>query len=178
MNVIYTWRHFIDNFSSQFESENMFIVLITKLMWSDRLTHWGRVTHICINKLTIIGLDNGSLTGRHQAIICTNVGILLIGPLGTNFSEILIKIHIFSFKKMHLKMSPGNCQPFCLNLNVLKKFAHDMIAVQIFVVISCLEYITIIYIFYQHWIAKIYHQWYRLQNIRANKAENLCILFC
>ena len=43
--------------------------------------------------------------GRRRAIIWTNAGILLIGPLGTNFSEIFIEIHIFSFKKMHLKMS-------------------------------------------------------------------------
>ena len=40
-----------------------------------------------------------------QAIIWTNAEILLIGPLGTNFSEILIEIDIFSFKKMHLKMA-------------------------------------------------------------------------
>ena len=55
-------------------------------------THWGRVTHICVNKLTIIGSDNGLSPGRRQAIIWTNAGILLIGPLGTNFSEILIEI--------------------------------------------------------------------------------------
>ena len=73
-----------------------------------RLTHWGRVTHICVSKLTIIGPDNGLSPGRRQAIIWTNDGILLIGPLGTNFSEILIEIYIFSFKKMHLKMSSGN----------------------------------------------------------------------
>ena len=36
-----------------------------------------------------------------QAIIWTNAGILLIGPLGTNFSEILIKILTFSFKKLN-----------------------------------------------------------------------------
>ena len=30
---------------------------------------------------------------------------LSIGPLQTNFSENLIEIHIFAFKKMHLKMS-------------------------------------------------------------------------
>ena len=28
------------------------------------LTHWGRVTHICVNKLTIIGSDNGLSPGR------------------------------------------------------------------------------------------------------------------
>ena len=57
-----------------------------------QLTHWGRVTHMCISKLTIIGSDIGLLPGQCQAIIWTNAGILLIGPLGTNFSEISIKI--------------------------------------------------------------------------------------
>ena len=46
------------------------------------LTHWGRVTHICVGNLTIIGWDNGLSPGRRQAIIWTNAGILLIGPLG------------------------------------------------------------------------------------------------
>ena len=50
--------------------------------------------HICVSKLTIIGSDNG---------------ILLIGHLGTNSSEILIEIYTFSFKIMHLKMSSGKC---------------------------------------------------------------------
>ena len=54
------------------------------------LTHWGRATHICVSKLTIIGSDNGLSPERRHAIIWTNAGILLIGPLGTNFSEILI----------------------------------------------------------------------------------------
>ena len=35
------------------------------------LTHWGRVTQICVNKLTIIGSDNGLSPGRHQHIIWT-----------------------------------------------------------------------------------------------------------
>ena len=59
------------------------------------LTHWGRVTHICVGKLTIIASDNGMSPGRRQAIIWTNDGILLIGPMGTNFSEMLIEIHTF-----------------------------------------------------------------------------------
>ena len=83
-------------------------------------THWGRETHICVGKLTIIASDNGLSPGRRQAIIWTNAGILLIGPLGTNFNEILIEIHTFSFKKMHLKMSSVIWRPFCLGLNVLK----------------------------------------------------------
>ena len=83
------------------------------------LIHWGRVMHICVSKRAIIVSDNGLLPGRRQAIIWTNAGILLIGPLGTNFSEILIEIHTFSFKKMHFKMSSGKWWPFSLSLNVL-----------------------------------------------------------
>ena len=76
------------------------------------LTHWGRVTHICDSKLTIIGSDNGLPPARRQAIIWTNAAILLIRPLETNFREILIEIYIFSFRKMHLKMSSAKWRPF------------------------------------------------------------------
>ena len=84
-------------------------------------THWGQVMHICISKLTIIGSDNGLSSGRRQAIIWTNDGILSICTLGKNSSEILSEIHAFSFTKMHLKMWSGKWQPFCLSLNVLKR---------------------------------------------------------
>ena len=43
---------------------------------------------------------------------------MLIGLLGTTFSEILIGIEIFSFKKIHLKMS-AKWRQFCLGHNVL-----------------------------------------------------------
>ena len=86
------------------------------------LTHWGQVTHICISKLTIIGSDNGLPPDRRQAIIWTNAGILLIGPLGTNFSVISIEILTFSFKKMRLKVSSAKQRPFCLGLNVLTQW--------------------------------------------------------
>ena len=76
------------------------------------LTHWGRVTHICVGKLTIIGTDNGLSPERRQAIIWTNAGILLIGPLGTNFSEILIEIQTFSLKKIRLKCRLRNVVHF------------------------------------------------------------------
>ena len=100
--------------------------LVSKRLWSFirkakkvLLTHWGRVTYICVRKLTIIASDNGLSPGRRQAIIWTSAGILLIWTLGTNFSEILIEIHVFSFKKMHLKMSSAKWRPYCLGLNVL-----------------------------------------------------------
>ena len=82
------------------------------------LTHWGRVTHICIGNLTIIGSDNGLAPDRRQTIIWTIAGILLIGPLGKKFSEISIGIYIFSFKKMDLNMSSGKWRPSCLSLKV------------------------------------------------------------
>ena len=78
------------------------------------------MTHICVGNLTIIGSDNGLSPDRRQAITWTNVGILLIWPLGTNVSEMLIEIHTFSIKKIHLKMSSGKWRPFCLGLNVLR----------------------------------------------------------
>ena len=42
--------------------------------------------------------ENDLAPGRRQAILWTNAGILLIGPLETNFSEIIIGIQQFSFK--------------------------------------------------------------------------------
>ena len=93
------------------------------------LTHWGQVTHICVSDLTIIGSDNGLSRGRRQAIIRTNAGILLIRPLGTNFSKILFEIIIFSFKKMHLKMPFAKRRPFCLGLNVLTHWALNKMAI-------------------------------------------------
>ena len=88
-----------------------------------------RVTGLCEGKmfpfddvimnLTIIGEDNGLSPGRRQAIIWTNTAILLIGPWGRNCNEILIGIHTFSFKKIHLEMSSVKWRPFCLGLNDL-----------------------------------------------------------
>ena len=111
----------------------MLIKDIISAMWGrqyDILTHWGRVTHICVSKLTIIRSDNGLSPDRRQAIIWTNAGLLLIEPLGTNFSEILIEILTFSFKKMCLKVSSAKRRPFCLGLNVLirRRFSFSRLA--------------------------------------------------
>ena len=77
------------------------------------------MTHICVSKLTIIGSENGLSPDRRQAIILTNAGLLLIGPLGTKCSELFIEILAFSSKKMRLKVSAAKRRPFCLGLNVL-----------------------------------------------------------
>ena len=102
--------------SSPGQSKRHFnLKIVITSTWSQHvrphLTHWGRVTHICVVKLTIIGSDNGLSPGRRQAIIWTNAGLLLIRPLGTNFGEFGIGIQTFSFKKMHLKMSSTKWRP-------------------------------------------------------------------
>ena len=80
------------------------------------------MTYICVSKLPTIGSDNGLSPGRRQAIIWTNAGILLIGPLWTDSSEILIEIPTFSFKKMHLKEPSAKLaamlsRPQCVNMD-------------------------------------------------------------
>ena len=102
-----------------------FYVFKWKLFPRVQLTHWGRVTHICVGKLSIIGSDNGLSPNRRQAIIWTNAGILLIGTQGTNFSEISIEMYTFSFRKMHLKVSSGKWRPCCLGLNELTVNQHS-----------------------------------------------------
>ena len=89
-----------------------------KIWMSDWITHWGRVTHICVSKLIINSSDNGLSPGQHQAIIWINAGTILIGPSGTNFSEKSIEIHTFSFKKC-IEMSSLTWRQFCLGLNML-----------------------------------------------------------
>ena len=91
----------------------LLLQLHVAVMWckSTSLTHWERVTHICVSKLTIIDSDNGLSPGRRQAIIWTNAVILLIGPIGTYFNEFVIEIHTFLFLKIHLKMSSGKWRP-------------------------------------------------------------------
>ena len=73
-------------------------VIFRHISW----TQWGRETHTCVSKLTIIGSDNGWSV---PAFIWSNAGILLIRTIVTNFSEILSAIHINSLKciwKCHL----------------------------------------------------------------------------
>ena len=72
-----------------------------------------------------IGSENGLSHRQCQAIIWTSSGILLIGPLVTNFKEFFfINIENVSFSKMHLNISFESiifemvsilCQPQCVN---------------------------------------------------------------
>ena len=111
------------------------------------LTHWGRMTHICVGNLTIISSDNGLSPGRRQTIIWTDDGILLIQPLGTNFSEISIEILIFSFKKMRLKLLSAKWWPFCLNVLIQHLYGQiDGESIKLS-------------IWHSHWLTKSKHCW-------------------
>ena len=60
------------------------------------LTHWGRVTDICVSILTITGSDNGLSPGRRETIIWTDDGIALIGALGSKLQWNLNR-NLYSF---------------------------------------------------------------------------------
>ena len=100
----------ISPFWNSHESWHLICLSLILVYWT--LIHWGRVMHICISKLTIIGSDKGLSLGWRQAIIWTNAGIFLIRTLGTNYGEISSGIHTFSFKKIYLKMSSVKWREF------------------------------------------------------------------
>ena len=95
--IVSLWRHchWISKYCS---TSKRCTIDITCLV---TFNQWGRVTHICCSKIIIIDSHNGLSPGRHQIIIWTNAGILLIGSLGTNFGVIFKEIHTFSFKKIN-----------------------------------------------------------------------------
>ena len=118
---------------------NLSIAVLNKLISGNvSLTHWGRVKHICVTKLTIIGSDNGLSPGRRQTMIWTNAGILFTGALGTNASEIWIEIYTFwnTFENVVWKRAAILSRPQCdkcasvvrLNINSsvgLSDFQHQ-----------------------------------------------------
>ena len=85
-----------------------------KSLYSTNDAEW----RLCVSKLTIMVQIMACRLVGAKANIWTKAWILLIGLLGTNFSEILIEMYTFPFKKMHLKMSSGECCPSwtrCIN---------------------------------------------------------------
>ena len=80
------------------------------------LTHWGRLAHIWVSNLNIIGSDNGLLPGQCQALIWTNTGIFRNIPQ-RNFN---INSNILIHEKP-LIVSSAKWWPFCLGLSVLSQ---------------------------------------------------------
>ena len=139
--------------------DNLYVydIYIYKAFYCLVLTHWGRVTHICISKLTIICSDNGLLPGCRQAIIWTNAGILLIGPLGTYFSEISIEIHTLSFMKMCWKMISEKWRPFYLCLNAVQ--FHPFVVY----FLLCLSLLSLHCVLTEHSVTATVAWWYPVE---------------
>ena len=100
------WSHFRNIFSVFVCLVGVGCVTLFVIHWVQCiLTHWGRMMHICVSNLTIIGSDNGLLPGQCQAIIWTNAGTLLIGPQEQTSMKIQLKfIHARkSIWKCHLE---------------------------------------------------------------------------
>ena len=75
--------------------------------------------HMCVGNLTIMGSDNGLLPGWYQVIIWTSAGILLIGPSGIRFSDIVIEIQSFfieqnAIRNVVYKMATILSRPQCV----------------------------------------------------------------
>ena len=75
-----------------------------------------------IGSAMVHGSDNNLLPIQCQAIILTDPGLLSIGPLWTNFSEILIKIQKSPFTKMPLKIVYAKWPPFCPGGDELNRY--------------------------------------------------------
>ena len=68
-----------NDYSEENKTENMYKMMsahIHQLILQGKtsfmimiITHWSRVTHICVSKLTTIGSYNGLSPGRRQAIV-------------------------------------------------------------------------------------------------------------
>ena len=80
------------------------------------LWHWGTnpdAVYVSICYLRLVWWE------QWDNSLSPSAGILLNGPLGTNFNENLIKNHAFSFPKVHYGVSSGKWRPFCPGINVL-----------------------------------------------------------
>ena len=90
---------------------------INKQIFLLLLTHWGRLTHICISELTIIGSDNGLSPRRRQTIIWNNVNWTLRNKLQWNFnrnSNIFIQEN--ALEHVVCEMASILSRPQCVNV--------------------------------------------------------------
>ena len=87
---------------------------VTNVGRTGLLTHWGRVTYICVGKLTIIGSDNSLSPERHQAIIWTNAGNKLLWNFNRNWN---IFIEENTFENVVCEMLFISSQPQCVKVD-------------------------------------------------------------
>ena len=87
---------------------------------ANKLTHRGRVTHICIRKLAIIGSDNGLSPVWCQAIIWTNLWNIVNWTTGNKLQwSLVLNLYIFikenAFENVVWKIAAILSQPQCVN---------------------------------------------------------------
>ena len=93
----------------------------TWLGFVSMLTHRGRVTHIGVGNLAIIGSDNGLSPGRRQAIISTNAGVFFYLTLRDKLQWNINGNWCIFIREMYSKMSSVKYRPSYLGLNVLRQ---------------------------------------------------------
>ena len=121
-----TYWSFIQNFKTIEQLKRM--LWTNEISWDLSWTHLPKCHIYAQVNWVSIGSDNGLSPGRRQAIIWTNAGMLSIGPLWTNFSEIWIEIYNFSFMQTHLIISSGKWRPFCPGENESTHWGRDIMA--------------------------------------------------
>ena len=141
--LAYYFKHFESDLWNDLHELSFMMLLFKWIGFNDAfifckalhfITHWGRVTHIYVSKLTTIGSDNDLSLGRRQAIISTSAGILLTGPWGTNFSEISIGIQTFfiqenAFEDVAWKMAAILSRSQCVKSACSRSLTYSSLSV-------------------------------------------------
>ena len=113
-------------------------LLVVNQFWLMKWICAEQATGHCLNKLKGISLyllmpsdafmghqhRPSLMSNRRQVIIWTSAELLSIGPLGTNFRQIVFGNQTFLLKKIYLKILFEKCWSFCLGLNLLNIFCY------------------------------------------------------
>ena len=89
------------------------------------MSHSGRLTHICVSKLTLIGSDKAWHLVGTKPLSELMLGYCWLDPQEQNSAKFNQNSYII-IKKIHLKMSSWYWWPFCLGLNVIFVFMTSL----------------------------------------------------
>ena len=94
------------------------------------LTNWGRVTHICVDNLTVIGSENGLSPGRRQASIWNQCWNIVNWTLGNKLqwkfnqnSNIFIQENVF--ENVVCEMAFILSRPQCVKQTMLEEVGYQ-----------------------------------------------------
>ena len=115
-----SWRHC---------NENKTLCMVCGIQYASHghgvsVTEWEYIyAYTCLKSSPLVPhisvSEFGSALVQIMAWRRIGAGLLPIGPLGTNFHGIWIKMQNFSFKQMHLKTSSAKWRPFCPGVDEL-----------------------------------------------------------